>query len=815
MATQTQDIEREFSRDEKSGIMHNEHAQGGLSQEDADFLNNFPEERKKAIIRKVDWRLIPMLVLLYLIAYLDKTNIGNAKIEGMTVDLHLKGIEYNIVTAIFFIPFVLCEVPSNMILHKFKRPSWYMGGIVFCWGVIMTLTALVQNYAGLLAIRFLLGIFEAGFLPGAILIISNWYLPNETQTRIAILYTSAATGGAFSGLLAFAIAKMDGMAGLEGWRWIFLIEGLFTVVVAIMCVFLLCDSPALSTRWLDADEIRYLELRQLARRATVPMDYKENDHFNLRLFKDILMDYKIWLLFFANWSNAVPNYAMKFTMPTILTGMGYTSSDAQLMTIPPYAIGAISAYLFAIFADKYSWRAPFILGPQCCLVVAFIILFVKSSNIEDNIAVCYFAVCLACFGMYPILPGVNAWNVANTPDPAKRSVNIGLLVCVGNIGGLIGSYIYLAREAPRYPTGYGTSLAFGLAGVVAVLLLETLLKRGNAKKAKMTEEEIRQRYTDDDLVRMGEKSPLFKVLSSTATLLYISYFIHNLIAWLKIRPFLPKWGARVFIISLLIVQPYWVLETWANFQYHNHLGSRIFNTSRLLEPLFRDPWWVFTTIKLVLAINENYEFTIPGLIRTSPRFGIMLFSLFLSIVFLITDVIFMIAVSKRGGINPFWRLALVFKCASDVIFLDDFKSVLDRISESAMRKITTFEYRDHASPSINQHASVDFSSPNFQPKSSRFHSSSRAEMGSILHPVGSRDDGHYEFASNYSQASVEDGATRPWLEDDARRSSSHSPRRRGESQDNMITIQEDDTANEVEDIPMEPVRARTRNDQAR
>lgn len=112
--------------------------------------------------------------------------------------------------------------------------------------------------------------------------------------------------------------------------------------------------------------------------------------------------------------------------------------------------------------------------------------------------------------MYPILPGVNAWNVANTPDPAKRSVNIGILVCVGNIGGLIGSYIYLEREAPRYPVGYGTSLAFGLAGIVAVVLLETLLKRGNAKKAKMTPEEIRQTYSEDDLIRMGEKSPLFK-----------------------------------------------------------------------------------------------------------------------------------------------------------------------------------------------------------------------------------------------------------------------------------------------------------------
>ncbi|KAF4470295.1 hypothetical protein FALBO_2811 [Fusarium albosuccineum] len=489
MATPPSDIERVSH--EKTGIMHSEHQRGGLSQDDLDFLRLFPEDRKKIIIRKVDAR--------------------NAKIEGMTEDLELKGIQYNIVVAIFFIPFVLCEVPSNMILHRFKRPSWYMGGIVFAWGTIMTLTGIVQNYAGLLAIRFLLGIFEAGFLPGAILIISNWYLPNETQVRIAILYTSAATGGAFSGLLAFAIAKMDGMAGLEGWRWIFIIEGMFTVVVAILCVFLLCDSPALSTRWLDADEIRYLELRQLSRRATTPGEYKENDsHFNASIFKDILFDYKIWFLFFANWSNAVPNYAMKFTMPSILKSMGYTSSDAQLMTIPPYAVGAISAYVFAIFADKYSWRAPFILGPQCCLVTSFIILFVKSGDIEDNIAVCYFAVCLACFGMYPILPGVNAWNVANTPDPAKRSVNIGLLVCVGNIGGLIGSYIYLEREQPRYPTGYGTSLAFGLAGIIAVCLLEFLLKRDNAKKAQMSEDEVRERYTDEELLRMGEKSPLFK-----------------------------------------------------------------------------------------------------------------------------------------------------------------------------------------------------------------------------------------------------------------------------------------------------------------
>ncbi|QPC79063.1 hypothetical protein HYE68_009815 [Fusarium pseudograminearum] len=299
------------------------------------------------------------------------------------------------------------------------------------------------------------------------------------------------------------------------------------------------------------------------------------------------------------------------------------------------------------------------------------------------------------------------------------------------------------------------------------------------------------------------------ILSSTATLLYISYFIHNLIAWLKIRPFLPKWGARSFIITLLMVQPYWILETWANFQYHNHLGSRIFDTSRLLEPLFRDPWWVFTTIKLVLAIRENYEFTISGLVRTSPRFGIMLLCLLLSIVFLITDVIFMIVVSKRGGINPFWRLALVFKCASDVIFLDDFKSILDRISESAMRKITTFEYRDTASPSVHLPASTDFSMSTYNRKSSRFESSSRAELGSILHPMASRDDGHYEFAANTSQTFA-NGIPR---EEQAQNLSSRSSRYRGESQDTMITRVDGEQQGGSRDIPMEPVKAWTRDDQ--
>lgn len=170
-----------------------------------------------------------------------------------------------------------------------------------------------------------------------------------------------------------------------------------------------------------------------------------------------------------------------------------------------------------------------------------------------------------------------------------------------------------------------------------------------------------------------------RILSSTAVPLYLSYNLHNVISWLKIKPFLPKWGSRFFIITLMFVQPYWILETWANFEYFNGLGGKIerevFTTSRFFEPLmrsvlnnrsrnessllntcFRDPWWVFTTVKLVLVIKRNYEYTFSGLVKASPRFGVMLLCMFLSIVFLITDVVITAKVSKQSGINPFWRV---------------------------------------------------------------------------------------------------------------------------------------------------------------
>jgi hypothetical protein len=336
-------------------------------------------------------------------------------------------------------------------------------------------------------------------------------MPHETQTRLALFYTASALAGAFSGLLAFAIAKMDGIAGYAGWRWIFLLEGLASVALGVGCFWFLIDSPALSTRWLEPEEIRFLTLRKQAHRGRVVVDESEKK-FSWKTLLVVLKDWHLYLQVFNFWSNAVPNYGLKFTMPQIIKNMGYTSANAQLLTVPPYVVGAISAYVFSLLADKIRWRMPVIVFGQLCVIAAFAVLYTLADKLESNIPACYFAVVLACIGLYPILPGTNAWTSNNLAGARKQAVGIAFMICMGNTGGIPGSFIYLESEKPKYPTGFGSSFAFAAAGLTASLLLELRFWSSNKRNAKMTKEAIYEKYTDQELQEMGDRSPLFKYI---------------------------------------------------------------------------------------------------------------------------------------------------------------------------------------------------------------------------------------------------------------------------------------------------------------
>ncbi|ORY58135.1 major facilitator superfamily domain-containing protein [Pseudomassariella vexata] len=480
----------------------------GITPEDAEFYINYPEERRRRVVHKVDIRLIPMLAALYLMAHIDRANIGNAKIEGLITDLGMTSVQYNIVLSIFFIPYVLLEVPSNILLKKFKRPSLYLALLVIPWGIVMTCTGLVQNFAGLMVTRILLGIFEAGFFPGAIYLCSYWYMPKDLATRISYFYCASALSGAFSGLLAAAIAQMDGVGGLEGWRWIFLLEGLVTVVIGISCIFLLIDSPTLSGRWLKPDEIRYLELQMFIKQGGKFSDEKES--FKWKDLKAVLLNWRVYLQAYFLMCQSATSYGTKFTLPTITKSMGFSSTNAQLMSAPPYVAGALSAILLARLSDRYYWRMPFVAGPLVLVVISYSIIISLNGDLADNKGPAYFALILTCMGIYPIQPAAASWNANNLAPAVRRNIGVALNNCVGNTGGIIGSFMYIESEAPSYPTGFGLSLAFGASGMLVAFFLEMSYKWSNKRKARLSEDEVRARHTEDELLDMGDKSPLFK-----------------------------------------------------------------------------------------------------------------------------------------------------------------------------------------------------------------------------------------------------------------------------------------------------------------
>lgn len=197
---------------------------------------------EKKLVRKLDCFLIPVVMLLYLLSFLDRVNIGNAKLYGLEKDLGLHGNQFQVAVSILFVTYILSELPSNLVLKKL-HPSRWIPFITTAWGIIATLTGITQNYAGLVVCRLFLGAVEGGLFPGLAVYLTFFYTKRELALRIGYLFVSAALAGACGGLLAFAIGHMDGISGQHGWRWIMILEGLPTFVLGIASWWLLPDSP--------------------------------------------------------------------------------------------------------------------------------------------------------------------------------------------------------------------------------------------------------------------------------------------------------------------------------------------------------------------------------------------------------------------------------------------------------------------------------------------------------------------------------------------------------------------------------------------
>lgn len=247
---------------------------------------------ERALVRKIDLRIFPLMIILFILNFIDRNNFSNARLKGLQTDLHLSDIQYATCLSILLVGYVLFQLPSNMVLNSIKRPSWYLCACVAVWGVISAATGATHNAAGAMACRFFLGCVEASFFPGSLYYLSRWYNRKEMQLRVTILNVGNLAAQAFGGLIAAGIlADMQGTHGLAGWRWLFIIEGSITVAVAIVAVFFLPQYPG-TTPWLSENERRIAEMR-------LALDSADEEDDTVTTKEGLIMaikDPKVWLL---------------------------------------------------------------------------------------------------------------------------------------------------------------------------------------------------------------------------------------------------------------------------------------------------------------------------------------------------------------------------------------------------------------------------------------------------------------------------------------------------------------------------------------
>ncbi|KAL1630433.1 hypothetical protein SLS56_004961 [Neofusicoccum ribis] len=464
---------------------------------------------EKKILRKMDIRIVPILTVLYLMSFLDRSNIANAEVEGMSQDLHMSGGQYNWTLTIFFFSYCAFDLPSNIILKKL-RPSIWLPSTMVAWGTVMTLMGIVQGYKGLLTARFFLGLTEAGLYPGAAYYITTWYRRGEALWRQALFFSAATIAGAFSGLLAFAIAKMDGTASLEGWRWIFILEGIGTVVIAFVAYFTLWDYPETAS-FLTPEE-RAFVVHRLRFQANIVDDngrlIPQNDDFSWRYVRAAFLDWQVWVNIFVYWGIACPLYGISLFLPTIVQdGMHVSASAAQLLTVPIYVTAAIFSVLFAFLSDRHGQRSSFILFFFLVMAVGFVLCISSSTP-----AVVYAGVYIAACAIYPAFPANVTWLSNNLAGTSKRAAGMAVQIGVGALSGAMASNFYRRRDQPRYVLGHALELAFILAGACAAAALALAYRGVNGRRARRVTEGAHFDYSPRQLSEMGDKAVTFRYM---------------------------------------------------------------------------------------------------------------------------------------------------------------------------------------------------------------------------------------------------------------------------------------------------------------
>ncbi|OCK80432.1 retrograde regulation protein 2 [Lepidopterella palustris CBS 459.81] len=470
-----------------------------LADPDAGLTEEERAVQDRRLLWKLDLKLIPWLCFLYLISFLDRTNIGNAKIDGLQKNLHMTDGQYNAALSLFFVSYSLAEPLTNVLLKRL-RPSVFLPAIMVLWGIVMTTMGLVHDFSGLAAARFFLGLAEAGLFPGVNYYLSCWYKRSEFGIRAAIFFSAAAVAGSFGGLLAAAIAKMNGIGGKHGWCWIFILEGLATILVGIASYWMVHDFPDDAKFLSPADRARVIRRLRADKQSSA-----EHEEFKMSFFWASVKDWKTYAFAIIYMGCDGALYAFSLFLPTIINELGYTSTKANLLSVPPYAAAAILTVLIGYIADRTKQRG------LCNIVVSFLgivgfAMLLGSSKPGVN----YAGTFLGALGIYPCIANTISWASNNVEGVYKRGVTLGFVIGWGNLNGVVSSNIYRGKDKPRFKPGHGTVMAYMILFLLGgSTVTRWLLARENKRRTKGERDGWVEGKSEVEVEMLGDRRPDF------------------------------------------------------------------------------------------------------------------------------------------------------------------------------------------------------------------------------------------------------------------------------------------------------------------
>ncbi|GAM33767.1 hypothetical protein TCE0_013r00907 [Talaromyces pinophilus] len=431
---------------------------------------------EKQALRKFDMFLLPQLAFLTILAYLDRTNIGNAKVFGLAEGLKLKGNDFNNLVTFFYITYIICDVLWVISIQRFGA-NRVLAIAMVGWSAATLGTGFTHSYGQALACRLILGAFESGLLPCMIFIISTVWNRSQQAKRVAVIYCATTISGAFGGLIAYGIQTMGTRLGLEAWRWLFIIEGCISMTAG--CIFFFTIPTSAEKAWFLSDEQAKCMRAKKERDALFKGQSKLEPKHVWAALKDPL----VYLTGFSLFASSLPLLGFGTFLPAIILGFGYRSIQANYMTIPIYILATISVAIVSFMSDRMKKRAIFLFVLPIPVLIGYSIAIGTANN-----ALGYFAMFLCGIGIFPFNCIMLAWFSSNvSPDP-KRSVGLPIAASIANVSGVLSGQIYPLRTAPRYISGNAVSLGLEAVALIGVGLIVLMLKWRMAKKNKMMQE---------------------------------------------------------------------------------------------------------------------------------------------------------------------------------------------------------------------------------------------------------------------------------------------------------------------------------------